>query len=88
MRDHRALPPILCLSLAGFGTHEWVSTTISFVTYFSGPKEERRIGDGETGINNSGALEPEITRLEKLKTEWLEQPQEDTAGGFRSPHRE
>lgn len=67
---------------AGFGTHEWV-IYYDLVRHLlaRGPKEEKgRIGDGETGISNSGALEAEITRLEKLKTEWLEQPQEDYSG--------
>lgn len=67
---------------AGFGTHEWV-IYYDLVRHLlsSWPTEERgRIGEGETGRNNPMAMEPEITRLEKLKTSWLEQPQEDYSG--------
>ncbi len=67
---------------AGFGTHEWV-IYYDLVRHllWSAPKEEsERTGKGETGRNRPVELEPEIARLEKLKTEWLEQPQEDYDG--------
>jgi hypothetical protein len=67
---------------AGFGTHEWV-IYYDLVRHLlsSGPNEEtRRIGAGESGRSKPVALEPEITRLEKVKTDWLEQPQEDYSG--------
>ena len=67
---------------AGFGTHEWV-IYYDLVRYLlsTGPnKDSGRIGDGEADGNTSVTLEPEIARLERLKTEWLEQPQEDYGG--------
>ncbi len=59
---------------AGFGTHEWV-------IYYDLVRHllwcARKV---ETGSNKPVELESEITRLEKLKTEWLEQPLEDYDG--------
>ena len=59
---------------AGFGTHEWVIyyDLVRFLLW-SAPKEE-------TGSNKPVEMELEIARLEKLKTEWLEQPLEDYGG--------
>ena len=66
---------------AGFGTHEWV-IYYDLVRHLllSALKETGRLGEWETGRNKPEELEPEIARLEKLKTEWLEQPLEDYDG--------
>ena len=66
---------------AGFGTHEWV-IYYDLVRHllWSAPKPETgRISEGEIS-DEPPALEPEIARLDKLKTEWLEQPLEDYDG--------
>jgi hypothetical protein len=67
---------------AGFGTHEWVIYyDLVRRLLWSTPKEEiGRIGEAETGRNKPEEMEAEIARIEKLKTEWLEQPQEEYDG--------
>jgi hypothetical protein len=67
---------------AGFGTHEWV-IYYDLVRHLlsAGAKEAReRIFEGENVTNPAVDLEQEIARLERLKTAWLEQPQEDYGG--------
>ncbi|MGI8898475.1 MAG: hypothetical protein ACR2IB_08790 [Pyrinomonadaceae bacterium] len=67
---------------AGFGTHEWVIyyDLLRYLLWSAPQEESERTDKGETGRNRPVELEPEIARLEKLKTEWLEQPQEDYDG--------
>jgi hypothetical protein len=80
-------PPCLATNsfayrFAGFGTHEWV-IYYDLVRHLlcSVPNEEQRqMGEGAKGRNEPLALEPEIARLEKLKSDWLEQAQEDYSG--------
>lgn len=63
---------------AGFGTHEWVIyyDLVRRLLWSAPHKERGRISEAETGSDQPD-LEAEIAQLEKLKTEWLEHPQED-----------
>lgn len=64
---------------AGFGTHEWVIyyDLVRHLLWTASTEERARIGDEETGGNQSVGLETQIARLEQLKTDWLERPQDD-----------
>ncbi|MDQ3172560.1 MAG: hypothetical protein M3Q91_02480 [Acidobacteriota bacterium] len=67
---------------AGFGTHEWVIyyDLVRHLLWNARKEERGRLGEGEPRRNPPSELEQEIARLEKLKTEWLEQPQEEYGG--------
>ena len=72
----------LAYRFAGFGTHEWVIyyDLVRRLLWGARKVETGRRGEEGTGSNKPVDLESEIARLEKLKTEWLEHPQEDYDG--------
>lgn len=67
---------------AGFGTHEWVIyyDLVRHLLWRAPCEKPERIGGGEPWRDEPRVLASEIARLEKFKTEWLEQPQEEYGG--------
>jgi hypothetical protein len=67
---------------AGFGTHEWVIyyDLVRRLLWSASKQKSGRKGKGGTRSKKPVELEPEIARLEKIKTEWLERPLEDYDG--------
>jgi len=66
---------------AGFGTHEWVIyyDLVRYLLWCAATL--RRFSDGDLPARLKAVeLEALITRLQELKTEWLEQPQPDYDG--------
>jgi hypothetical protein len=67
---------------AGFGTHEWVIyyDLVRYLISSLAHDTACTLNEGETQKNTEAALEQEIGSLDRLKAEWLEQPQDQYGG--------